>query len=62
MRSSSSNRRGGAYGATASPLSAGPGRVLSGYRHELQITSKRSSWPLVLVGAGLVAVAMGIGT
>jgi hypothetical protein len=38
-----------------------PLRVLSGFRHELQITSKRSSWPLVLVGAGLVAAAMGFG-
>lgn len=37
------------------------GRILTGYRHELQITDRRSSWPLVAVGLALVLLALGVG-
>lgn len=37
------------------------GRILTGHRHDLQITYRpRSSWPLVLAGLVIVIIARGL--
>lgn len=37
------------------------GHIHSGFRHDLQITTRRSSWPLVLAGVAVFFAAKVVG-